>query len=67
MTIAELYKKANGWSPAAYAITMEELKRFADLVVEAERERAALKTEEMGMQGYGSLAIAAAIRRGDQK
>jgi hypothetical protein len=31
-----------------------------------ERERAALKTEELGMIGYGTLAIAAAIRKGDQ-
>lgn len=32
-----------------------------------ERERAALKTEELGMLGYGTLAIAAAIRKGDQE
>jgi hypothetical protein len=32
-----------------------------------ERERAALKTEELGMLGYGTLAIAAAIRQGDQE
>ena len=32
-----------------------------------ERERAALKVEELGMIGYGTLAIAAAIRKGDQK
>jgi hypothetical protein len=32
-----------------------------------ERERAALKTEELGMIGYGTLAIAAAIRKGDQE
>ena len=32
-----------------------------------ERERAALKAEELGMIGYGTLAIAAAIRKGDQK
>jgi hypothetical protein len=32
-----------------------------------ERERAALKVEELGMIGYGTLAIAAAIRRGDQE
>ena len=32
-----------------------------------ERERAALKVEELGMIGYGTLAIAAAIRNGDQE
>jgi len=31
-----------------------------------ECERAALKVEELGMIGYGTLAIAAAIRKGDQ-
>ena len=32
-----------------------------------ERERAALRVEELGMIGYGTLAIAAAIRKGDQE
>jgi hypothetical protein len=32
-----------------------------------ERERAALKVEELGMIGYGTLAIAACIRTGDQE
>jgi hypothetical protein len=32
-----------------------------------ERERAALIAEELGMIGYGTLAIAAAIRKGDQE
>lgn len=32
-----------------------------------ERERAALKVEELGMIGYSTLAIAAAIRKGDQE
>lgn len=32
-----------------------------------ERERAAMKVEQMGIEGYGTLAIAAAIRKGDQK
>ena len=29
-------------------------------------EKIALKVEEMGMQGFGTLAIAAAIRRGQE-
>lgn len=32
--------------------------------IAAERERAALQTEQLGMVGYGTLAIAAAIRKG---
>lgn len=43
------------------------LERFATLVATFERERAALKVEELGMIGYGTLAIAAAIRKGDQE
>lgn len=31
-----------------------------------ERERAALKVVQMGIEGYGTLAIAAAIRKGDK-
>jgi hypothetical protein len=43
------------------------LERFAALVAAVERERAALKVEELGMIGYGTLAIAACIRTGDQE
>jgi hypothetical protein len=32
--------------------------------IAAERESAAVMTEQLGMQGYGTLAIAAAIRKG---
>ena len=39
--IIRLYEKANGWSPAAYANTVEELERFAALVAAAEREKVA--------------------------
>ena len=43
--LAKLYEKANGWSPAPFQITMEELARFAALVaadaVEEEREECA--------------------------
>lgn len=48
--------------PWAYEINM-----FAALVAAAERERAASKIEQMGIEGYGTLAIAAAIRKGDQE
>ena len=36
--------------------------RFAALVASAEREKNASLVEQMGMEGYGTLAIAAAIR-----
>lgn len=36
--LAKLYEKANGWSPAAFKITMEELERFAALVA-SEKEK----------------------------
>lgn len=38
------------------------LERFAILVAAAEREKNASLVEQMGMEGYGTLAIAAAIR-----
>jgi hypothetical protein len=44
-----------------------DLERFAALVAAVERERAASKVEELGMIGYGTLAIAACIRTGDQE
>lgn len=46
---------------------LKELERFAILVAIQERERAAMKVEELGMIGYSTLAIAAAIRKGDQE
>lgn len=50
-------------------LVIRELNAFAmvNRLLEAERERAALKVEELGMIGYGTLAIAAAIRKGDQE
>ena len=37
--IIRMYAKANGWSPAAFTDTLEELERFAALVASAEREK----------------------------
>jgi hypothetical protein len=42
--------------------TPDVLERFADLVRADEREADALLCEQLGAEGYGSLAIAAAIR-----
>ena len=38
--------------------------RLCDIAIASERERIALLVEQMGMWGYGTLAIAAAIRSG---
>ena len=38
------------------------LRRFAALVAAAEREACAKVCEDMGIEGYGTLAIAASIR-----
>lgn len=43
---------------------LDELERFADLTAAADRERIAALVEQMGIDGYGTLAIAAAIRKG---
>ena len=43
-------------------MNIEHLERFAHLVAVAEREACALEVEKAGMEGYGTLAAAAAIR-----
>jgi len=49
-------------------LVIRELDAFGmvNRLLEAERERAALKVEKLGKIGYGTLAIAAVIRQGDQ-
>jgi hypothetical protein len=67
MTDAEIAGYMDWRGPGAY--TERQLRRIRSIVEEVqrrERERAALKTEQLGMVGYGTLAIAAAIRKGDQ-
>jgi hypothetical protein len=44
----------------------EELERFAKLVAAAEREACALVCEKAGVDGYGTLAAASLIRRGEK-
>lgn len=44
--IIRLYEKANGWSPAAWPNTVDDLTRFAALVAAAEREACAKVCEE---------------------
>lgn len=67
--LAKLYEKANGWSPATFQITMEELERFAALVAAHEREACAKVCDENERANlYGVKECAAAIRaRGETK
>ena len=58
--IARMYEQVNGWSPAPYAITMEELERFAALVASAEREACAKVCEDS--VEYAGDTLAEAIR-----
>ena len=64
-----LYEAIYDDSEGVPILVIRELNAFAMVsrLLEAERERAALKVEELGMIGYGTLAIAASIRKGDQK
>jgi len=58
----------NGPAPARQGFKMyanpQRLERFAALVAAAEREACAKICEQAGIDGYGTLAAAAAIRRG---
>jgi hypothetical protein len=51
------HEKHDSWLEA-------ERLQFAALVAAADRERIAALVEQMGIDGYGTLAIAAAIRKG---
>ena len=42
--------------------SVNSLEALARLIITADREATALLVERMGMEGYGTLAIAAAIR-----
>ena len=47
----------------AFSATDAELEKLADLIVSYEREQCALVCEKAGVDGYGTLAAAEAIRR----
>lgn len=65
MTDAEIAGYMNWRGPGAYTKHhMKRIHRIIEEVQRRERESAALLTEQLGMQGYGTLAIAAAIRKG---
>lgn len=46
---------------------LEMLEPFTKLVAEEEREAIATLVEQMGIEGYGTLAIAVVIRRGERR
>ena len=48
------------------AAAMACMRKFSKMVTLAERERCATLVEKMGMEGYGTLAIAAAIRKEEE-
>jgi hypothetical protein len=72
MTDFETWWHQEGSAPPLPDHDMEEhCKRMCEIAWKngafKESERAALMVEHLGMIGYGTLAIAAAIRKGDQE
>jgi hypothetical protein len=65
--IIRMYAKANGWSPAAFTDTLEELERFAALVASAEREACAKVCESMPYRAASASKAADAIRARGQE
>jgi hypothetical protein len=64
--IKMLNEHASEYSNGYYvAEDYPEIERFVELVTQEGREACALRCEELGAQGYGTLYIAAAIRKGD--
>ena len=57
--IIRMYEKANGWSPEGWDKTVNELKRFANLVAAAEREACAKVCEEGGKDESGRIHVQA--------
>jgi hypothetical protein len=60
-----IYEDSDG-VPILVIRELDAYSMFNKLMKE-ERERAAMMVEDLGMIGYGTLAIAAAIRKGDQE
>ena len=61
--IIRLARQAGGGDWGIFRDFMPEIERFSNLLLDEENERLALLVEEMGIKGYGTLAIAAAIRQ----
>jgi hypothetical protein len=58
--IIRMYEKANGWSPEGWDKTVNELKRFANLVAAEEREACAKVAYEV--TSYEGIADAIRAR-----
>lgn len=65
--IQELWAKANNWDVVGFSSTMDDLRRFTNAALAEERSKVAELVEQMGIEGYGTLAIAAAIRARGQE
>lgn len=63
--IVSLWLNSNHWDITGFSRTIADLRSFTSAVVKADREDVALLVEQMGIEGYGTLAIAAAIRAGE--
>lgn len=61
--IIRLARQAGGDDWGIFRDFMPEIECFSNLLLDEENERLALLVEEMGIKGYGTLAIAAAIRQ----
>ena len=61
--IIRLARQAGGDDWGIFRDFMPEIERFSNLLLDEENESLALLVEEMGIKGYGTLAIAAAIRQ----
>jgi predicted glutamine amidotransferase len=62
--ISMAHEASGGRHPDGWGVMLdhEQLERFANLIAAAEREAIANLVEQMGIEGYGTLAIAVAIR-----
>ena len=63
--IVSLWLNSNHWDITGFNRTITDLRSFTETVTKADREDIALMVEQMGIEGYGTLAIAAAIRKGE--
>jgi len=63
--IVSLWLHSNHWDITGFNRTITDLRTFTEAVTKADREDIALMVEQMGIEGYGTLAIAAAIRKGE--
>lgn len=63
--IVSLWLHSNHWDITGFNRTITDLRTFTEAVTKADREGIALMVEQMGIEGYGTLAIAAAIRKGE--